>query len=247
MTEKNENPTMEVVSFVNGGQTLKRVVLGDQVSIIGCAFDAEVLYLGMGSYGFSSFYRYEEVHYSDSLMEFLRESEGDCVSKHLYIGGKLIEGDLEVTNEMLELMGETFAYNQDIRRVIITDDNAYVRGYYFNSCTNLTELVIKGKDAVIAGGAFPYVTSLIVEGSIAKMGYGGVDILKTLRVVDVATWAKIDFDELSIFFDYNTEFYIIGEDTPCYEIIVPFSKEEVDEWLFYGLSRDYKIIYQPSE
>lgn len=251
MTKHNENATMIIDSFAIWLETpLKKVVLGDEVKTYNspsrtCPFGTEVdvFYLGAGTSDKTAD-GYEELHFYGDMSEYLSKPV-NTRPKHLYLEGELLSGTVYFDKATIQGLDMRLCENLDITHIVLTEDGTEVIYGQFKYCTNLKELTVKGKNVVIDRFAFTHVRTLVVEGSIAQMGENAFENLSKVVVASIEDWMNINYvrNQTSSIMVDGADFYLLGEDTPCYEIVIPESITTIKSFVFAGLDfNKYSIV-----
>lgn len=243
MTKHNENATMTLETYAIWLKNpLKKVILGDEVKThnsvgITSAFGTrvEVMYVGAGT---SDLIHdgYEELHFYGDIYEYISKPIS-IWAKHLYLKGELFGGTASFDKEIIEGIQNRFIYNEDITHIILTEDETEIYGGQFEYCPNLKELTIKGEGIILNSFAFMGVNTLTIEGSIAQIKGRCFENVNKVVVDSVANWMSIDYvgdEDISIMAD-GADFYLIGSDTPYYEIVIPESITKIKSLTFAGL------------
>lgn len=250
MTRHNENAKMTIeVGAIQLDGRLRMAVLGDEVKTYNAQdfsgpFGAkiDVFYVGAGTAD-AVYDGYEELHFYGDIYEYISKPI-KTRAKHLYLGGELFGGEVSLDKALIEGLGTRLSKNEDITHVILTEDNTRVEQSQFESCINLKELTVKGKDVEIDRFSFVTVTVLKVEGNIKALGETAFENLERVYVSSIEDWMNIDYDSRysSIMRD-GADFYVLGSDTPCYEIVVPRSITVIRSFIFAGLDfNKYSVV-----
>ena len=252
MTSHNENADMTIEPFaIRLERQVKKVVIGDQVKTYNAqnfsspfGFVIDVLYVGAGTLD-AVYDGVEELHFYGDIYEYVSKPI-KTRAKHLYLASGLLSGTLSIDKELADGLSDgRLSANEDITHVILTEDETVVYAYQFRDCINLKELTVRGENVKIGGFSFIYVATLTVEGSIAEIEYLAFENLVKVYVDDIADWLNINYVKqqgVSIMAD-GADLYLLGEDTPCYQIVIPEAVTVIKSYTFTGLDfSKYSIV-----
>ncbi len=140
-------------------------------------------------------------------------------TKSLYIGGKLVEGDLAIPDSVTSIGNDAFCYCSNLTSVTIPDSVTNIGESAFYGCTGLTSVTI-GKGVTSIGDYAFYdcsgLTSVTIGSSVTSIGdhaFYPCNNLTTINYTgDIASWCAISgLGNLTEYGSISKALYIGGE------------------------------------